>query len=65
MFYWVAKRGKFPAEKWRFDRTDPHYCSVVLSKTNVILSLIYCKLKTNSIAKMSIIMHGVSAYTRA
>ena len=50
MFYWVAKKGKFPADKWRFDKTDPHYCSVVVSKTNVIL-LIYCKLKTNFIAK--------------
>ena len=37
MFYWVAKKGKFPADKWRFDKTDPHYCSVVLSKTNVFL----------------------------
>ena len=45
MFYWVAKNGKFPADKWRFDKTDPHY-SVALSKSNVFL-LIYCKLKTN------------------
>ena len=26
MFYWVAKKRKFPADKWRFDKTDPHYC---------------------------------------
>ena len=39
MFYWIAKRGKFS-----IDKTDPH-CSVVLSKTNVLL-LICCKLKT-------------------
>ena len=42
--------SKFPADKWRFNKTDPHYCSVVLSKTNVFL-LIYYKLKTNFIAK--------------
>ena len=50
MFYWVAKKGKSPADKLRFDKTDPHYCSVVLSKTNVFL-LIYCELKINFIAK--------------
>ena len=49
MFHWAAKKGKFSVEKWRFDKTDPH-CSVVLSKTSVLL-LIYCKLKTNFIAK--------------
>ena len=48
MFYWVAKNSKFPAEKWRFDKTD-HYCSLAPSKSNVFL-LIYCKLKTNFIA---------------
>ena len=57
MFYWVAKKGKFPADKWRFDKTDPHYCSVVVSKTNVIL-LIYCKLKTNFIAKSQLLYIG-------
>ena len=41
--------GKFPADKWRFDKTDP-FCSVVLLKTNVCL-LNYSKLKTNFIAK--------------
>ena len=50
MFYWVAKKGKFPADQWRSDKTDPHYWFVVLSKNNVFL-LIYCKLKTNFIAK--------------
>ena len=40
-----------------FDKTSPHYCSVVLSKTNVFL-LIYCKLKTNSIAKSQLLYMG-------
>ena len=31
--------NKFPADKWRFDKTDPHG-SVFLSKNNVFL-LIY------------------------
>ena len=57
MFYWVAKKGKFPADKWRFDKTDPQYCSVVLSKTNVFW-LIYCKLKTNFIAKSQLLYMG-------
>ena len=49
MFDWVAQNSKFPADKWRFDKTDPH-CSVALSKSNVVL-LIYCKLKKNFITK--------------
>ena len=56
MFYWVAKEGKLSVEKWRFDKTDPH-CSVVVSKTNVLL-LIYCKLKTNFIAKSQLLYMG-------
>ena len=56
MFYWVAKKGKFPADKWRFDKADPH-CSVALSKTNVFL-LIYCNLKTNVIAKSQLLYMG-------
>ena len=56
MFYWVAKNGKFPTDKWRFDKTDPH-CSVALSKTTVVL-LIYCKLKTNFIAKSQLLYMG-------
>ena len=55
-FYWVAKNGKFPAEKWRFDKTDPR-CSFALSKSNVFL-LIYCKLKINFIAKSQILYMG-------
>ena len=51
-----SKKGKSPAEKWRFDKTDPH-CSVVLSQTNVFL-LIYCKLKTNFIAKSQLLYMG-------
>ena len=54
MFYWVAKNSKFTADKWRFDKTDPH-CYVALS--NVFL-LIYCKLKTNSIAKGQLLYMG-------
>ena len=59
MLYWVAKNSKFPAAKWRFDKTDPH-CSVALSKSNVFL-LIYYKFHCQE----SIIIHGVSAYERA
>ena len=57
MLYWVAKKGKFPADKWRFGQTDPR-CSVVLSKNNAFL-LIYCKLKTNFIAKSIYYTWGV------
>ena len=56
-FTWVAKKGKFLADKWRFDKTGPHYCSVVLSKTNVFLS-IYWKLKTDFIAKSTLLYMG-------
>ena len=56
MFYWVAKNSKFPADKWRFDKTNPH-CSVALSKSNVFL-LIYCRLKTNFIANSQILYIG-------
>ena len=56
MFYWFAKNSKVPAEKWRFDKTDP-YCSVALSKSNVFL-LIYCKLKANFISKSQLLYMG-------
>ena len=56
MFYWVAKNSKFLAVKWRFDETDL-LCSVALSKSNVFL-LIYCKLKTNFIAKSQLLYMG-------
>ena len=56
MFYWVAKNSKYSADKWRFDKTDPH-CSVALTKSNVFL-LIYCKLKTNFIAKSQLLSMG-------
>ena len=56
MFYWVAKKSKFPADKWRFDKTDPD-CSVALSKSNVFV-LIYCKLKTNLIARSQLLYMG-------
>ena len=56
MVCWVAKNSKFPADKWRFDKTDPN-CSVALSKSNVFL-LIYSKLKTNFIAKRQLLYMG-------
>ena len=57
MFYWVANNSKFSADKWRFDKTDPH-CSVALSKSNVFL-LIYCKFnETNLIAKSQLLYMG-------
>ena len=63
MFYWEAKKGKFPADKWIFDKTDPH-CSVVLSKTNVFfVDLLQIKAKFH--CQESIIIHGVPAYERA
>ena len=55
-FYWVAKSSKFSADKWRFDKTDPH-CSVALPKGNVVL-LIYCKLKANFTAKSQLLHMG-------
>ena len=24
MSYWEVKKGKFPVDKWRFDKIDPH-----------------------------------------
>ena len=58
MFYWVAKNSKFRADKWRFDKTDPYYMYfVALSKSNVFL-LIYCRLKTNFIAKSQLLYMG-------
>ena len=53
MFYWVDKSSKFPADKWRFDNIDPH-SSVAISKCNVSL-LIFCRLKTNFIAKSQLL----------
>ena len=56
MFYWVAKNSKFPANKWKFDKTDPYY-SVALSQSNVFL-LTYCKLTTNFAAKSQLLYMG-------
>ena len=56
MFYWVVKNSKLPADKWRFDKTNPS-CSVALSTSNVFL-LICCKLKTNFIANSQILYMG-------
>ena len=36
MFHLEAKNRKIPADKWRFDKTDPH-CPVAISKCNVSL----------------------------
>ena len=55
-FFWVAKNSKFPMDKWRFDKIDPH-CSATLSKSSVFLS-IYCKLKINFIAKSQLLYMG-------
>ena len=55
MFYWVAKNSKFLTDKWRFDKTDLH-CSVAVC--SVALLLIYCKLKTNFIAKSQLLHTG-------
>ena len=56
MFYWVAENSKFPADKWRFDKTDTH-CSVALSTSNAFL-LTYGKLKTNFITKEQLLYMG-------
>ena len=56
MFYWVAKSSKFPGDKWRFDNANSHI-SVAMSKSNGLL-LIYCKLKTNFIAKFPLLYMG-------
>ena len=59
----MAKNSKFPADKWRFDNTDPH-CSVALSKSNVFfVDLLQIKDKFH--CQETIIIHGVSAYERA
>ena len=56
MFYWVVKNSKFPADKYRFDNSDPH-SSAALSKSNVFL-LIYCNVKINFIAKGQLLYMG-------
>ena len=45
----------FPAEKWRFDDTDPHCCFV---KGRISVDL---QIKTNFFCREYIIMHGASA----
>ena len=54
MYHWVAKNSKFPADNWRSELIP---CSVALTKSNVFL-LIYCKLKTNFIAKSQLLYMG-------
>ena len=61
MFYWLAKNSKFPADKWRFDNTDPH-CSVPLSNSSIFVDLLQIKDKFH--CQDSIIIPGVSAYER-
>ena len=56
MFHWVAENSKFSAEKWRFDNIYP-YSSVAISNCNLSL-LIYCRLKTNFIAKSQLLYMG-------
>ena len=55
MFYWVTKNSKFPMNKTRFDKTNPH-CSVALSKSNVFFYLLQIKDKFH--CQEPIIMHG-------
>ena len=57
MFYWVVKKGKFPADKWRFDKSDPH-CYVALSKSNAFLLIYSGKFKANFIAKSQVLYMG-------
>ena len=58
LFYSESKNSKFPVNKWRFDKADPH-SSVALSKSNVYVFLsIYCKLKSNFIAKVQLLYMG-------
>ena len=59
MFYWAAKNSKFPADKWRFDKTNPH-CSVPLSNSNIFVDLLRIKDKFH--CQDSIIIYKVSAY---
>ena len=53
--------NKFPADKWRLyltKRIPTVLLSVALSKRNIFL-FIYCKLKTNFIAKSQLLYRGV------
>ena len=64
MFYWVTENSKFPADKWRFDKTNPH-CSVALSKRNVFLFSDLLQIKDRFHCQETIIIHGMSTYERA
>ena len=62
-FYSVAKDSKFPADKWRFDKTLLH-CSVALSKSNEFLLIYGIANKRQFPCQESIIIDGISAYER-
>ena len=53
MFYWVVKNSKFPAGKWRFDKMDSSV--LLLCQRAMYILLIYCKSKTNFIAKSQLL----------
>ena len=53
MFYWVVKNSKFPAIKWKFDKVDSTV--LLLYQRAMYFLLIYCKLKTNFIAKSQLL----------
>ena len=56
MFYWVANSSEFSRGQMEILQIDPH-CSAAISKCNVSL-LIYCRLKTNFIAKSQLLHMG-------
>ena len=60
MFYWVAKNSKFPADEWRFHKNETHV--LLLCQRAMCILLIYCKLKTNFIAKSQLLYMGMMGY---
>ena len=56
MFNWVANSSEFSRGQMEILQIDPH-CSAAISKCNVSL-LIYCRLKTNFIAKSQLLHMG-------
>ena len=58
MLYWVAKNSKFPADTWNGDLTKPIPTFLLLCQRAAYFLLIYCKLKTNLIAKSQLLYMG-------
>ena len=56
MFFWVAKKSKFLADKKNGDLTEPIPTVLLLCQRAmyIVFLLIYCKLKTNFIANSQI-----------